>query len=58
MVDEALVNVEFRHVIDDDGTLEVIIVMFCLEDVFQQRCFARTEEATKQGDRNQVVSRS
>ena len=34
VVDEALVNVEFRHVVDDDGTLEVFIVVLCLEDVF------------------------
>ena len=57
VVDQVLVNVELRHVVDNDRALELLIVMFCLEDVFQQSCLARAKEATKQGDGNQVFPR-
>ena len=36
VVDEALVNVEFSHVVDNDGTLEVLLAMFGLENMLQQ----------------------
>ena len=36
VVDQALVDVELSHVVDNDSTLEVLVVMFRLKDVFEQ----------------------
>ena len=55
VVDQVLVNVQLRHVVDDDGALEVLVVMLGLEDVLEQGGLARPEEAAEQGDGNQAV---
>ena len=47
LVNQTLVNVELGHVVDNDGTLEILFIVFGLEDMFQQSCFPRTKEATK-----------
>ena len=36
VVDQALVDVDLRHVVNDDGDLEVILIMLGLEDVLQE----------------------
>ena len=52
VVDQILVNVELGHVIDNDCTLEALILVLGLEDVFQQGGLAGPEEATEESDRN------
>ena len=47
VVDQTLVDVELRHVIDNDGTLEVLLLMLGFEDVLQQGRLAGAKEATE-----------
>ena len=47
VVNQTLVDVELRHVIDNDGTLEVLLLMLGFEDVLQQGRLAGAEEATE-----------
>ena len=54
VVDQTLVDVELGHVVDDDGALEVLLVVLGLEDVFQQRGLARPQEAAEQRDGHQA----
>ena len=56
LVDEALVNVDLRHVVDDDGALEFLLVMLCLQDVLQEGGLARAQEPAEQSHGNKVVS--
>ena len=37
-VDQRLVNVQFGHVVDNDGALELLLGVLGLQDVFQQCC--------------------
>ena len=39
VVNQALVDVELGHVVDNHGRLEVFFLMFCLQDVLQQSSF-------------------
>ena len=55
LIDQTLVDVEGGHVVDDDGALEVLVVVLGLEDVLKQGGLARPEEAAEQGDGNQAV---
>ena len=57
VVDQALVDVELCHVVDDDGALELLVVMLGLKDVFEQGGLARAKEAAKESDRDQLVLR-
>ena len=54
-VDQALVNVQLCHVVDNDRALEVCVLMLVLENVLEQSGFARAEEAAEKGDRNTAV---
>ena len=56
-IDQTLVNVQLGHVVDNDGTLEVLVLMLGLEDVLEQCRFAGTKESTEQGDRDPGVRR-
>ena len=53
----ALVDVELGHVIDNDGTFEVLLFMLSLQNMFQQSCFARPKEAAEERDGYQVLPR-
>ena len=50
VVDQTLVDVELGHVVDDDGALEVLLVVLGLEDVLQQRGLAGAQEPAEQRD--------
>ena len=39
VVNQALVNVELGHVVDNHGSLEVFFSVLCLQDVLQQSSF-------------------
>ena len=54
LINEALVDVELCHVVDNDGTFEVLLLMFSLEDMLQQSCLAGAQEVAEQRDRYQV----
>ena len=55
LVNETLINVELRHVVDNDGTIEVLFAMLGLQDVLQEGGLPRAKESTKQGDGHQVI---
>ena len=55
LVNQTLVNVELHHVVDNDGTVEVLLAMLGLENMLQQGCLPRSKEATEQGDRDQTI---
>ena len=57
LINEALVDIELGHVIDNDGTFEVLLFMLSLQNMFQQGCFAGPEEAAEEGDGYQVLPR-
>ena len=58
VVDQALVNVELGHVVDNHGSLEVFFSVLGLQDVLQQSSFSRPKKSTQQGHRNLVRKRS
>ena len=55
VVNQALVDVELGHVVDNDGTFEVLLLMFSLEDMLQQSCFPGPQKPAEKSDRDQVV---
>ena len=57
LINEALVDIELGHVIDNDGTFEVLLFMLSLQNMFQQSCFARPKEAAEERDGYQVLPR-
>ena len=54
-IDQTLVNVQLGHVVDNDGTSEVLVLVLVLEDILEQCRFARAKEATEQGDGDPAV---
>ena len=38
VVDETLVDVELRHIVDNDCTIQVLVFMLGLKDVLQEGC--------------------
>ena len=50
LVDETLVDVEGRHVVDNDGALEVFLRMLRLQDVLQQSRLPGSQESAQKGD--------
>ena len=55
VVDEVLVDVERCHVVDDDGALELLVRVFCFQNVLQQRRLPGSKETTEQGNRQTGV---
>ena len=55
VVDEALVDVEGGHVVDDDGALEVLVLVLGLQDVLHHGGLARAQEPAQQGHGQQVI---
>ena len=55
LINQALVNVEGGHVVDDDRTPEVLLLMLGLKDVLEQSGLAGTEEAAEQRHWQQVI---
>jgi hypothetical protein len=48
--DEALVDIEFSHIVDHDSASEVVISVLGLENVAQKGRLAGSEEAADKGD--------
>ena len=57
LVNQTLVNVEGGHVVDNDSTPEVLLLMLRLQNVLHQSCLAGPQEATEQGHRQEVFLR-
>ena len=55
LVDQALVDVEGGHVIDDDGALEVRVLVLGLEDMLHHGGLTRAQEPAQEGDRHEVI---
>ena len=58
LINEALVDVELGHIVDNHGSLEVFFSVLGLKDMLQQSSFSRPKKSTQQGHRNLVRKRS